>query len=227
MRRTTAVLFTLAFAAVLGCSDVEAPYGIKGVQAGGAYAWIVPVRGGVVVVDTGNSSDAQEVKDAIGGQPILGVLITHSHNDHVAGAKALNARTIIGDQDLPTWKGERKHKGLAQRTGFGGDPAPMPDQVEGVADGFIFHAGDDEFEAINLPGHTPGSMAWKFKDVLFGGDAVYGGEQIGTSPFFFSDDDKQAHESLQKLHAYDFTVLLDGHTGRTDDAKSRLPAKTR
>jgi hypothetical protein len=36
------------------------------------------------------------------------------------------------------------------------------------------------------------------------------------------EDAAQAQASLQRLRDLDFTTLLDGHTGRTDDAKSLL-----
>ena len=220
MRFVSAVLLVIT----VGCSseEVEGPHGIRGVSAGNSYAYVVPLDEGVVVVDTGAEQDPAALKAVIADRPVLAVLITHSHDDHIGGAKALNALTFIGKDDIPTWKGERQHQGLVQRIAPDSAPVPMPDRVEGITDGFTFRTGTEQFVAVHLPGHTPGSTAWLYRNVLFGGDAVFGGDSITPAPFMFSDDDEQARESLNLLKNVEFDVLLDGHNGRTDNAKSKL-----
>lgn len=206
--------------------DFDGPYGIKAVNTGGSYAYVVPVEGGVVLVDTGGDEEPTKLKDAIAGRPLLGVLITHSHTDHVAGALGLGGvEVFMGREDIASARGMQDHKGLVQRlTAPFNDPPAVPARLVAVDDGFHFSAGGETFVAVGMPGHTPGSMAYVFKDVLFSGDAVFGGDNapVTTPPFVFSDDTTKARQSLAKVKTLDVTVMLDGHNGKTDDPKSKL-----
>jgi glyoxylase-like metal-dependent hydrolase (beta-lactamase superfamily II) len=66
-------------------------------------------------------------------------------------------------------------------------------------------------------------MAWHYKEVVFGGDAVFGGDSIAPAPSVFSADPDLAEKSIEKLKHIEFSTLLDGHNGITDDAHLLLP----
>lgn len=229
MAQAVAVVATCAACAQ---ADVEGPYDITGHDAAGAYFYVVPVGGNdVVLVDSGSETEGDTLKSAVADRRVLGVLITHSHNDHTAGAHVLgDVPVFVGREDLPTLLGERDHRGLAPSV-LGrvmGSDVTLPTRIEPVDDGHEFYANGETFHAIAMPGHTPGSMAWLYRDVLFSGDAAVKGAANGvtSAPMtVFSDRPAQARESIHTLRNVEFTTMLDGHRGRLDDAKDQLPTR--
>jgi len=203
---------------------VSGPYGIEGYQAGHAYFYVVPIVGGVVLVDTGAEDSAETVLAAVAGRPVKAILLTHGHRDHFQGAYRLgDVPTYAHRRDILRVLGREKSRGplpgLLDRIFW---PLPPPQHMLPVRAGENLTIDGATFAAIHLPGHTAGGLAWLYRDVLFSGDALLGGEKIGLSPFFFSDDSDEALRSARKLLNVPFKVMLDGHTGRTDDADSKL-----
>ena len=88
--------------------------------------------------------------------------------------------------------------------------------------GRVLTVGAETFVAVDAHGHTPGSTAWLFGDVLFTGDAALGGDNVAASPWFFDDDNRQARETVKALMSLDFKTMLDGHRGQTDNAQEKL-----
>jgi hydroxyacylglutathione hydrolase len=92
----------------------------------------------------------------------------------------------------------------------------MPDNVRPVADGERLILGNRVFSAIALPGHTPGSTAFLFEDVLFGGDAAMARTgALAPIDDGYSDDPVMARASLVRLATQSFRTVMDGHTGIT------------
>lgn len=84
------------------------------------------------------------------------ILITHHHDDHIAGVKALAAATG------------------ARVIGAAADAHRLPPLDEAVAEGDIVRIGMDEGRAIEVPGHTLGHVAYHFpaSKVVFTGDSL-------------------------------------------------------
>lgn len=202
----------------------EAPHGITGHRSAHAFFYVVPVNGGVVLVDCGFDADAVAVKAAVGDRRVLGVLITHGHTDHWAGAAQAHAPVFIGAKDAPLLTGGRHSVGLLPHIGEHQLPRPpLPDEIVAIHDGDDVYLGGARFHAIGLPGHTPGSTAWLYKDVLFTGDAVLGERgSLTLAPQVFSDDATRALRSVLRLKSVAFSTVLDGHNGMTKDAKRAL-----
>ena len=179
---------------------------------------MAPVAGGVVVVDAGEDEGGDLLHEIIDGRRVLAVLITHAHHDHYSAAAALGVPAYFGSGEEGFLTGARDHEGEAQRdyrARHGADRRPaMPEVVVYVDDGDELVWGEERFRAVSLPGHTPGSTAWRYRDVLFGGDAamVVDGE-LQPIDDRFSDDPEQARASLSRLANEDFVVVLDGHEG--------------
>jgi glyoxylase-like metal-dependent hydrolase (beta-lactamase superfamily II) len=214
--------------APFGEAEVDGPYGIKGYRTQGAFFWVVPLPEGVVVVDTGDDLEATKLKEVIGTRTLLGVLITHGHQDHTAGAAKLgNVRVLAGREDVTLIRGDRPQESAVGRAASLRPDYELPEAPQGleaVDDGHVFRVGSDTFTSVALPGHTRGSMAWLFRDVLFGGDSAMGDDSgVGPAPFVFSEDPKAADEVVRTLNTVPFKTLLDGHNGRTDDADKKVP----
>lgn len=110
--------------------------------------------------------------------PIDAVIVSHSHEDHMAGNGLFDtARLHIHDEDLP---GARGLDGLMEVYGLTGEPraafsqevvehfhyTPRPD-AEGFTDGHVWNLGQVEVEAVHLPGHTRGHSGFRISGGVF------------------------------------------------------------
>lgn len=98
---------------------------------------------------------------------LIGVLITHHHNDHWGGAAEIQAAT-----GAPV----RAHPEAIERIRAAGGSLPM----EPLHDGDLFAAGGLEVQAVATPGHCPDHVAYfcPQRGVLFTGDTILG---VGSS----------------------------------------------
>ena len=142
---------------------VEAEAGVVGIEAGGAYAWIVRTPHGAVLVDAG--LDAQGVAlvaelKAEGVQPdqVQAVLITHGHPDHYAAATLFpKAKILVGHSDIAMIRGDTSHYaafGKLMSTLLTMPPGP-PEMTE-VRGGEELEFDGARFQVIAAPGHSPG-----------------------------------------------------------------------
>lgn len=219
--RASALTFALLLSS--GCVQrVRGPHGIEGGRVADGFFYVVPVEGGVVLVDTGEQPDGAALRDAIAGRPVLALLVTHAHHDHYAAAHTFGEVPChVGPDDIDRMQGKTQHQGEAQRAfreQNGGQDLrpPLPARLVPAPDGTQLVFGGDTFTALALPGHTPGSTAWTFRDGLFGGDAAMAsGGGIAPIDARFSDDPQAATEVVRRLDGRSFSWLADGHVGLT------------
>ncbi len=153
----------------------------------GTNTWLVQGDEGLTVIDPGPEDDAHLAAILAAG-PVVRILLTHSHPDHLAGAPALKAATgapILG------WA-----KPWA--------PDFMPDIA--VADGEAV----GPFTAIHTPGHASDHLCFALPDgILFSGDHVM---SWSTSVVSAPDGDMGAYmASLRLLQERPDTLYLGGH----------------
>jgi glyoxylase-like metal-dependent hydrolase (beta-lactamase superfamily II) len=94
-----------------------------------------------------------------------------------------------------------------------------------VGDGDVVELGGARFVARHLPGHTGGSIVWRFREVAFSGDAILRRDDavgLGVGSSVISDDERAARAAVSRLWGDDIAVILDGHHGRIDDATAKL-----
>ena len=90
---------------------VEAEPGVVGVEAGGAYAWIVRTPHGAVLVDAGLDAKGAAIlaelkSQGVEPEQVRAVLITHGHPDHYAAAGLFpKAKVLVGPGDLAMIRG--------------------------------------------------------------------------------------------------------------------------
>jgi glyoxylase-like metal-dependent hydrolase (beta-lactamase superfamily II) len=110
--------------------------------------------------------------------PIDAVIVSHSHEDHLAGIGFFSeARVHIHHDDL---LGARSLDGLMDVYGLSGEPraafskqiveefhyTPRPD-ANGFSDGHVWELGGVHVEAVHLPGHTRGHSGFRISGGVF------------------------------------------------------------
>ncbi|MGZ3714793.1 MAG: MBL fold metallo-hydrolase [Ktedonobacterales bacterium] len=188
--------------------------------------YLVREDDGFTLVDTGISGMAPMILDAAQslGAPIVRLLLTHAHSDHVGALDALHtqlpdAEVLISTRDARFLAGERTL-----------DPDEIQDKLRGgyqtctTKPTRLLMPGDHvgSLEVIASPGHTPGHAAFlDLRDrALIAGDAfqtrggvAVSGTVVPTFPWpaMATWHKPTALASARALRALQPTVLAIGH----------------
>jgi glyoxylase-like metal-dependent hydrolase (beta-lactamase superfamily II) len=184
----------------------------------GTLSYIVG-RGKVAIIDPGPVDDGHTAAllDAVRGETVTHIIITHTHRDHSPAAAALKIAT-----GAPTF-GEGPHRasrelfiGEAARLDAGGDMEFVPDHR--IVHGDVIEGDGWGLEAIATPGHTANHMAFALKGtgLLFSGDHVMGWSTSIVAPPDGSMSDYMA--SLHRLAVRSEKIYLPGHGDVVRDA---------
>lgn len=164
--------------------------------------WLVGDDNEVLIVDAAH--DADTILDAVGDRRIVGVLCTHSHNDHVNAVQDLLPR-VEGPVYL-----HRADTMLWEVVNAGIDFTPL-------ADGDSISVGGLEAEVIHTPGHSPGGVCVYIPElgVLLSGDTLFHGGPGATGRSYsdFPTILDSIRERLLTLPAE--TRVLTGHGDET------------
>jgi glyoxylase-like metal-dependent hydrolase (beta-lactamase superfamily II) len=177
----------------------------------GTVSYIVG-RGKVAIIDPGPDDPAHgaALLDAVRGETVTHVFVTHTHRDHSPGVPAIKRAT--GAQVLaegPHRAARTLHVGEAPRLDASNDTDFAPDRA--LADGEVVSGAGWTIEAVTTPGHTANHMAFAFKEagILFSGDHVMAWSTPVVAPPDGSMGDYMT--SLQKLAKRSEAVYLPGH----------------
>jgi len=158
------------------------------------------------VVDPGG--DIERILSAVEQTKMIPekILLTHGHIDHAGGAAELRERLkvpIIGPHKadkllLDNLEAQGRAYGFAARN-------VTPDQW--LSEGDALLVGDREFEVLHCPGHSPGSVVFKYapQKFLLVGDVIFR-SSIGRTDFPYGD-----HEALISAIKTKLMVLDDAY----------------
>jgi glyoxylase-like metal-dependent hydrolase (beta-lactamase superfamily II) len=169
-------------------------------------AYVVgPTGGPVVVVDPGSPYPEvqRQLADALAGEQVSRVLLTHHHGDHIGGAIALG---------VPITAHAITRALLA-------DIVPI-DAADTLADGDTLDLAGIRITAIHTPGHARGHLCFAVGDAVIAGDMVAG---IGTILIDPDEGDMTDYlASLAKLAARGPHALLPAHGPMIADGVGKL-----
>jgi len=184
----------------------------------GTVSYIIG-REKVAIVDPGPDDAAHiaSLLDAVRGETVTGIFVTHTHRDHspaVPKIKAATGATVYAEG--PHRPARPLHIGETNRLDASADLDFHPDVA--LADGEIVSGDGWTLEALTTPGHTANHMAYALKeaDLIFSGDHVMAWSTSIVAPPDGAMSDYMA--SLAKLARRSEPLYLPGHGGPVREA---------
>jgi glyoxylase-like metal-dependent hydrolase (beta-lactamase superfamily II) len=171
---------------------------------GSEPAWVIDPG----PADPGHIGRVRDAAERLGG--IAGVLLTHDHFDHSAGAELLGAELAWGGgsgpdeaQSLLSVDTEAAIEPVAAR-----EPAPT--------------AEVGPFLVVPTPGHAADHVAFVHGDVCFCGDLVLGEGSSIVPPLAAGGSMADYMAALDRLEALGATLMCPGHGGWIMDPAARI-----
>jgi glyoxylase-like metal-dependent hydrolase (beta-lactamase superfamily II) len=194
-------------------ADNPSPFTFKG-----TISYIVG-RDQVAIIDPGpdDAAHVAALLDAVRGETVTHVFVTHTHRDHSPAAakiKAATGATVLAQG--PHRPARPLHTGEIRRLDASADLDFRPDIA--LVDGETVSGRGWTLEAVTTPGHTANHMAFAFKEanLLFAGDHVMAWSTTIVAPPDGAMPDYMA--SLHKLARRGEPLYLSGHGAPVRDA---------
>ena len=182
----------------------------------GTVSYIVG-KGKVAIIDPGPDDEAHAAAllDAVRGETVTHILVTHTHRDHspnTARIKAATGATVYAEGPHRASRPRYESEKISSESGADRDFRP---DVE-VRDGDTIEGSGWALQAVATPGHTANHLAfaWQNRKMLFVGDHVMGWSTSIVAPPDGSMVDYMA--SLERLTARTRICI-----SRATDRKSR------
>ena len=168
------------------------------------------------LIDPGNMPDAETkaLNDFIKSNElkIQNILLTHAHIDHIIGLQwaydELQVPVLVHSNEIEILE---KAPFTAKNYGFF-FPA-FKGEIKNIKEGDELKLGSDKFEVFEVPGHSPGSVAFYNKDNEFviSGDALFM-MSIGRTDLYKGDYDQLITSIKTKLLTLpESTKVFSGH----------------
>lgn len=159
-------------------------------------------KGNCVIIDAGE--DAEFIEEKIRELRLAPkiILATHGHFDHLTAVSSLSLAYSI-----PLYM-SNKDKFL-----FKNLKEPPPLISKNQQEGDEVKVGDIFLQVLEVPGHTPGSLAYKLKNspYVFCGDVFFADGSLGRTDFGYSDKGTLQKSILKLRRLSPKTIFCPGH----------------
>jgi glyoxylase-like metal-dependent hydrolase (beta-lactamase superfamily II) len=184
----------------------------------GTVSYIIG-RGQVAILDPGPEGEAHigALLDAVRGETVTHIFVTHTHRDHSPAAAAIKQATGAKTfAEGPHRAARALYEGETARLDASADRDFVPDVA--LRDGEVVSGAGWTMEAVTTPGHTANHMAFALgqTNTLFSGDHVMAWSTTVVAPPDGAMSDYMA--SLEKLARRPEQVYLPGHGGAVREA---------
>lgn len=181
---------------------------------------------------------AEKIAEVLGGRKLDYIFLTHSHYDHALGSvyaleKWPDAKVVAGEYAAkifakPTAKAVMRDldRKFADTCGIG-EYEDLIDNLRvdiPVADRDVIKAGDMEFVAVNLPGHTKCSVGYycAAEKLLLGSETVgvFNGKDDVIPSYLVGY--QMAMDSIERLKEFEIENVLVPHFGLLEGEKAKV-----
>jgi glyoxylase-like metal-dependent hydrolase (beta-lactamase superfamily II) len=186
--------------------------------------WHVQGKNFDLLIDSGMGLRPLKKEIATISKNSIKVISTHCHFDHIGGAHEFDCRlghkteaAIHASPDRHNagdWDGFIRAETFIRLPNdsfviedYSVTPAPLTGYLD---EGDVLDLGNQAFQILHLPGHSPGSIALYDKDerVLFSGDVIYDGDLFDT---VYHSDPVVYRDSLNRLKQLPIEIFHAGH----------------
>jgi glyoxylase-like metal-dependent hydrolase (beta-lactamase superfamily II) len=196
--------------------------------AGRGRYWSVAYHVDGMLVDSGPAFTASELQQALDGKPLLRIINTHTHEDHIGGNELLRRclpylEILAHPLGLPILADPRTHQPLhLYRRLFWGWPGAS--RAKGIDDGTLLETENYSFEVIYTPGHTQDHLCLyePRQGWLFTGDLYVGGRDRAIRA---GSEIWEIIKSLKRLAQLPACRLFPGCARVRDNPKEVLSGK--
>ncbi len=158
-----------------------------------------------ILIDPGHAHLFDHVKNGMAAlnvslDQIDVVIATHGHPDHLEAVRFFDKPTLFA-------MNMEEYQFISE---LAGDYIKIPKPDFFLKEGDLI-IGDERFEVISTPGHSPGSIClyWRNKKVLFTGDVIFN-QGIGRTDLP-GGDSSLLKDSIKRIKTLDVDYLLTGH----------------
>jgi len=163
-----------------------------------------------ILIDPGSESDRIITHVQKKSVQLKSIINTHCHIDHVAEVAVIqsyfNVPFYIHAEEKPLLDGLEE-----QGAFFGIETKGIPDVAGNLSEGDKIQLGDLIGQVLHTPGHSPGSLSFRFDSHVFVGDCIFM-DSIGRTDLFKGNYELLIRSIKEKiLSLADDTIIYPGH----------------